>query len=616
MKRIMLVFLLALSSEVLFAVPETSKEYLDKAIEAYNKNQNKKAFDLFTLAKNAGEADAIAYLADMYEKGYAVKKDLYKSKELLLKGIEKGSVLCMNDLGNLYFSGKLGEANYSEAEKYFLMAAMRGNATAQRNMGLIYEIGNIAVRDYHKAALWYKVATLNGSNSASNDYINMMDKGYSVSEEEARAFIRNGYSMTQSSGNPYSEKPDSGTKQQSVATEDGAFFFFQIPWAKSGVSTYEKAKLELILNGEIVLIEGQNTCVRVKPGKLNIVFRYAAWGKDFHPDNTLSVVNNVKPGETLYYTFTGLGTLRPMNEKERAKARTAAPEIKSLVKSEPTKQVAGDIPATVPVKQEETVTVSISAVDSSIPNTNKVSDNTFAVIIANENYTSVSKVDYARNDGKIFSQYCHRTLGIPENHILFKEDATFGAMESVLSRIEKIGAAYDGDLNIIFYYAGHGIPDEKTKDSFLIPIDGDGSMKTTCIKTSTVYKRLSDIKAKSVVVFMDACFSGSARGDAMLASARGVRIAPKEDIISGKIVVFTASHGDETAYPYKEQGHGLFTYYLLKKIQETSGNVKLGEMMDYVQSSVKKESIVNCGQIQTPAVLSSRESSDWRNWTL
>ena len=55
----------------------------------------------------------------------------------------------------------------------------------------------------------------------------------------------------------------------------------------------------------------------------------------------------------------------------------------------------------------------------------------------------------------------------------------------------------------------------------------------------------------------------------MLASARGVAIKAKQNHPQGNMVVLSAAQGDETAHPYTEKGHGLFTYYLLKKLKET-----------------------------------------------
>ena len=259
-----------------------------------------------------------------------------------------------------------------------------------------------------------------------------------------------------------------------------------------------------------------------------------------------------------------------------------------------------------------------SDVDINIPqNTIQKNSNTFVVIIANEDYQRVSDVQYANNDGKLFAEYCQKTLGLPQNHVMVYNDATLGNMLGAVSRIKEIGEAYNGKVNVVLYYAGHGIPDETSKDAYLLPVDGDGSSVRTCYKQSELYSELASIKAESIVVFMDACFSGSLRGDGMLASARGVAIKAKKTNPIGNMVVFSAAQGDETAYPYKEQRHGMFTYYLLKKLQETKGEATLGEISDYVTSEVRKQSIVINGKMQTPTLTSSSAVGDaWRNWKL
>lgn len=259
-----------------------------------------------------------------------------------------------------------------------------------------------------------------------------------------------------------------------------------------------------------------------------------------------------------------------------------------------------------------------SDVDINIPqNTIQKNSNTFVVIIANEDYQRVSDVQYANNDGKLFAEYCQKTLGLPQNHVMVYNDATLGNMLGAVSRIKEIGEAYNGKVNVVLYYAGHGIPDETSKDAYLLPVDGDGSSVRTCYKQSELYSELASIKAESIVVFMDACFSGSLRGDGMLASARGVAIKAKKSNPVGNMVVFSAAQGDETAYPYKEQRHGMFTYYLLKKLQETKGEATLGEISDYVTREVRKQSIVINGKMQTPTLTSSSAVGDaWRNWKL
>ena len=128
---------------------------------------------------------------------------------------------------------------------------------------------------------------------------------------------------------------------------------------------------------------------------------------------------------------------------------------------------------------------------------------------------------------------------------------------------------------------------------------------------------LNNAQARNITVFLDACFSGAKRENGMLASARGVAIKVRQEIPRGKMVIFTAAQGDETAYQYAEKGHGMFTYFLLKKLQESQGNTTLGELSDYVTDEVKKNSIVNNKKLQTPTVIPAEGMvNTWEKVTL
>lgn len=265
------------------------------------------------------------------------------------------------------------------------------------------------------------------------------------------------------------------------------------------------------------------------------------------------------------------------------------------------------------IKDEVKVTIAKSDVDVYIPVSKRKNENTFAVIIANENYQKEVPVQFAANDGKVFKEYCEKTLGIPSNNVHFVQDATFGNMKSEIKWISDVAEAYDGKAKIIFYYAGHGMPDEKDKSAYLLPVDGFSSDFETAISLEELYNRLGQHPTQSVTVFIDACFSGSVRDDGMLASARAVKIKPKETALKGKMVVFSAATGEETAYPFIEKQHGLFTYFLLKKLQETKGDVDFKSLSDYLLDNVKRQAIVVNQKSQTPQVNVSTSIQDsWK----
>ena len=259
------------------------------------------------------------------------------------------------------------------------------------------------------------------------------------------------------------------------------------------------------------------------------------------------------------------------------------------------------------------VDIGKSDVDSDIPETGRINENLFAVIISNENYRRESKVQFANNDGDSFRQYCVKTLGCPVHYVA---DATLNDINAELDWMKTVATAFDGQAKLIFYYSGHGVPDEDTKTSYLLPVDGYGSKVTTGYSLDKLYSLLGSLPSEQITVFLDACFSGAQRdGVVMASSARGVVIKPKRCAPQGNMVVMSAATDSETAYPYKDKFHGLFTYYLLKKLKESKGEVSYGELIDYVQSEVSKKSIVENNKSQTPTCNASASLMDeWRGW--
>lgn len=260
--------------------------------------------------------------------------------------------------------------------------------------------------------------------------------------------------------------------------------------------------------------------------------------------------------------------------------------------------------------------IGFDPVSTDIPITNTINPNTFALIIGNENYTREIKVPYAQNDAKVFSEYCKKTLGIPDKNVHLLLDGTYGQMLNEIKWITDVIKAYNGEAHVFVFYAGHGMPDEKERSAYLLPVDGNSSIHQTAIKVDELYSKLSEYPSSSVIVFLDACFSGAAR-DGSLADGRGVRIRPKESALKGNLVVLSATSEDETAFPYKDKQHGLFTYFLLKKLQETKGDASMYDLSNFVTEQVKRQSIVVNNKPQTPKLsISSQFQIDLKDLKL
>lgn len=257
------------------------------------------------------------------------------------------------------------------------------------------------------------------------------------------------------------------------------------------------------------------------------------------------------------------------------------------------------------------------SVDYGIPVTSTKQNNTYAIVIANENYKRVPNVPYAHNDGRVFCKYLVSSFGIPEENIEYLEDASLNDIKYALSNVSQRCNAFRDQLTIIVYYAGHGVSDEKTAEAFLLPVDGFGTDPSSGLNLDDFYSTLTEMPVKSIIVLLDACFSGAKRDGGMLMATRGITIKPKIQVPDGKLIVLSATSNDETAFPIEQQQHGLFTYTLLRKIQETGADITWGELTDYVTETVKNRSIDLNGKLQTPTVSVSSSMKDiWRNLRL
>ncbi|HAN79078.1 MAG TPA: hypothetical protein DCQ31_15570 [Bacteroidales bacterium] len=195
-------------------------------------------------------------------------------------------------------------------------------------------------------------------------------------------------------------------------------------------------------------------------------------------------------------------------------------------------------------------------------------------------------------------------------------NATLGQMRAEIDRMKNLAKA-DSTSSFVFYFAGHGMPDEKTKEGYLVPVDASPfSLSNTAIKINDLYASLNQYPSRRVTVFLDACFSGALTGS----DERAIKVKPKEadqTAIKGNFVVFTSSSDEEYSKIYKEKKHGMFTYFLLKKIQETGGNISYGELAEFIKSEVNKTSLNIYYTGQAPQVIFSPQSqNNWGKWKI
>lgn len=233
----------------------------------------------------------------------------------------------------------------------------------------------------------------------------------------------------------------------------------------------------------------------------------------------------------------------------------------------------------------------------------------FALVIANESYSEAPDVPFALKDGRYFDEYCRKTLGIDAKNVSFVVNATGGSFSRALREFCKRAKSNPG-AELIFYYAGHGVPADGGRASYLLPTDVDGAYaKDDGISLEEIYDRLSETEAAQVVVLLDSCFSGTLGKE----GARGVRIRSEKAEPRGNMIVLSAASGTQESQPYREGSHGLFTYFLLKKLKESGGAVSVGDLFEYLRREVPRAAGEAGLNEQTPELQISSDFADGLN---
>ncbi len=260
----------------------------------------------------------------------------------------------------------------------------------------------------------------------------------------------------------------------------------------------------------------------------------------------------------------------------------------------------------------EVVTAVKSDVDSLPGITTKPNKNAYAIVIGIEKYRQkLPLADFAVSDAKLMSEYLSKVMGYPEENVvtLTNEQASLGDFVKYFEKWLPNNA--EQGSTVFIYYSGHGAPNPKSGDAYLVPYDGDPSfIEQTGYSLKRIYENLAKLPAKNIIVALDSCFSGA--GGKSVAAKGSRALVRVEKTTARNIAVLTASMDDQTSSSYEDKGHGVFTYFLLKGIKELLGEdrnskLELGELYNYIKPQVERTSRRLYNNEQTPLLMTADE---------
>ena len=240
----------------------------------------------------------------------------------------------------------------------------------------------------------------------------------------------------------------------------------------------------------------------------------------------------------------------------------------------------------------------------------------YAIVIGIEQYRQkLPPADFATQDAKLVAEYLTKVMGYPEENIvtIVNEHATKGDFEKYFEKW--LPNNVEPGSTVFVYYSGHGAPNTKTGDAYLVPYDGDPSfIDETGYSLRRMYAALGKLPAKEIIVALDSCFSGAGGRSVIAKGSRPLVMNLQSNLILPKnMTVLSASSGDQTSSTYDEKGHGLFTYFMLKGIKNEDvtrpdGSLKLDDLYGYIKPQVERIARKQYNNEQTPQLIESKKN--------
>ncbi len=225
-----------------------------------------------------------------------------------------------------------------------------------------------------------------------------------------------------------------------------------------------------------------------------------------------------------------------------------------------------------------------------------------AVIIGNRDYAGrTPDVAFAGNDADAVRQFVIDNLGYREGNIIDLRDATLTQLNATFGTTDNHkGQLFDyvraGKSDVVVYYSGHGVPGLRDRKGYLLPVNADPNRaELNGYPLDTLLANLGKIPARSMAVYLDACFSGESAKGTLVRATSGITVQAKVPNTSTGMVVVTAARSDQFASWDEDAKHGLFTKHLLAALRGKAdgagfgngdGKVTLAELKSYLDEEM------------------------------
>ena len=195
----------------------------------------------------------------------------------------------------------------------------------------------------------------------------------------------------------------------------------------------------------------------------------------------------------------------------------------------------------------------------------KTDEKYYALVIGNNNYKYIEKLDAAVNDAKVVSDLLEKKYGFETELLL---DANY---DETVNSLYKITKKLKKNDNLLIYYAGHGELDKSENRGYWLPVDASYEMRSKWVSNQIIVDRIKATKAKHVLLIADSCFSGTLmRSSDMLKEQQSIDQKYIERLKNKKTRLVITSGGNEPVVDSDGGNHSLFALKLIDTLKNNN----------------------------------------------
>lgn len=209
--------------------------------------------------------------------------------------------------------------------------------------------------------------------------------------------------------------------------------------------------------------------------------------------------------------------------------------------------------------------------------------NTYAVIIGVADYQVDNSSDlmFTTRDAQLFCDFLMSPAGgsVPAKNICIMKDAS-ATKSNIMEKTRKLFGMAEPEDRVIFFFSGHG------SAGYLIPYDGDyyGNNFLSYDELKSLFRCA---KARTKLMFADACFAGDFKNSLTQRSAPNNNVASRSN---SDIAIMLSCKDNEYSIEDGYLRQGIFSYYLVKGLNgaaDRDGNsfITIQELFYYVHNN-------------------------------